>query len=133
VATHILADVEYATREWLRVLPSITALVGTRVHFGIPANATFPLIVITRVGGGPDLYLPIDRARLSLSCWGQTKQSAARVAQLVASEIRELDNTAMGADAVGFAGSVASIIWLPDPTSGTPRYVVEAGLSVRPA
>jgi hypothetical protein len=128
-----LPDVEGAMRTWLRTIPAVTAVVAQRVFFGVPkaaVEATFPLVVVQRVGGGDDASeAPIDVALIQLDCWGSLgangigdKASATRLCNAVRSACRSFWGPQLvpGVDAAGI--TVQSVIWLPDPANDRPRY-----------
>lgn len=38
---------------WLRAQPAVANLAGTRVFTRMPASKTWPMVIVTRIGGGP--------------------------------------------------------------------------------
>lgn len=130
-------DVEGALRTWLRTQPSLTALVGQRVFFGVPkgaTEATFPLVTIQRVGGGADTSTaPIDRALLQIDCHGSIdasgngrKAEATALVNTVRALLHSIENTSLTATCRALGVTVESVIWLPDPDNDRPRYSVTA-------
>ena len=127
-------DVEGAVRTWLKTKPAVTAIVSTRVFFGVPkgaVEATFPLVTVTRVGGGDsDSDAPDDNALIQLDCWGSIsdagfgdKAGCRTLANKVRAECKAVTGSqtlATGVDAGGM--NVVSDIWLPDPANDRPRY-----------
>jgi hypothetical protein len=127
-------DVEGAVRTRLRGQTPA----GNRVFFGIPKDArdeSWPLIVVSRVGGGADQSdAPVDVALIQLDCWGTLSAEGigdkAGATALVNSARAALE--AMGTDQPIVAGTqlhganVESVLWLPDPDNDRPRYVVTA-------
>jgi hypothetical protein len=69
-----MPDVEGGVRTFLRANAGVAAIVGQRVFFGVPkgaTEATFPLVTVSRVGGGDDFSdVPIDVALVQIDCWG---------------------------------------------------------------
>lgn len=126
----IFADVEGALRTWLRAHPVVGPLVGNKhVFFGVPPGDPLPLpmIIVERIGGSPvggDVQL--DTANVSFSVWAKTKDSASRVERAVCQALVSMGSEALDANTVGYGASVFSRVWLPDPDSNTPRYVVTA-------
>lgn len=127
-------DVEGAVRTYLRgETPA-----GNRVFFGVPRDAdedTWPLIVVSRVGGGGDgSDAPVDVALVQLDCWGTFGASGngdkAGATALVNAARAALE--AMGTDQPILSGTqlhganVESVLWLPDPDNDRPRYVATA-------
>ena len=131
-----LPDVEGALRTWLRGRTAITALVGQRVFFGVPKKAdTWPLITLTRVGGGDDQsQAPVDRALIQIDCWGDLdtsgngkKADATTLVNTVRAELQAVDRrTALSADVDALGINVETVVYLPDPDNARPRYVVTA-------
>lgn len=121
--TSSLPDVEGALRSWLRTHPRLGVL-GTRVFFGIPEAISYPYVTLGRVGGGS--YDP----RISLSAYGVSKNSAADVAQRIAAAVEGIENTVLAAGVLAQGASVDMILWQPDRTDGTPRYVVDITIFV---
>lgn len=127
-------DVEGAVRDHLRADAGVTALVGQRVFFGVPrkaTDATWPLVVVQRVGGGQDASdAPVDVALVQIDCWGQIgadgngrKAGATALVNAVRSSLE-----AMGTDstAVLKGASVETVLWLPEVDNDRPRYAVTA-------
>lgn len=131
-----MADIEGAVRTALRNDAGVSALVGQRVHFGVPSNPTWPLVTIRRVGGGDDpSEAPIDLALVQIDCWGadRNKTQARAVADAVrtwAGGVRRA--TALNGTVVAYGVAVESDLWAPDPTD-RPRYVVTAQVTARAA
>lgn len=133
-----LPDVEGALRTWMRTLSSITTLVGQRVFFGVPKGAgesTFPLVTVSRVGGGDaEGEAPVDQALVQVECWGSfdasgngRKAQATALVNAVRSEFRAVNgSTVLSGTTIALGINVESVVWLPDPDSDRPRYVVTA-------
>lgn len=133
-----LPDVEGCLRTWMRTLASITTIVGQRVFFGVPkgaVEATFPLVTVSRIGGGDDPgEAPVDRALVQVECWGSIdssgngrKSQATALVNAVRSEFRAVNgSTVLSGTTIAFGINVESAVWLPDPDSDRPHYVVTA-------
>jgi hypothetical protein len=132
-------DVEGALRTWLRGQATITALVGQRVFFGVPRKAneaSFPMIVVRRVGGTDDgSEAPVDRALIQFDAWGSLDASGngdKAAATTLVNTLRALfftvrGRTALTATVAAFGITVVGgPLWLPDPDNDRPRYVVTA-------
>lgn len=131
-------DVEGGLRAWLRTRSEVTAIVGQRVFFGVPkgaTEATFPLVVVQRVGGGDDGgESPVDVALVQIDCWGSfdasgngRKAEARALVNAVRSalhDIRTRTTLTTGVDV--FGANVEADIWAPDPDNDRPRYVLTA-------
>lgn len=134
--TDVLPDLEGGLRTWLRAQAALSAIVGQRVFFGIPKKATettFPLLVVSRVGGALDpSEAPVDRPLLQIDVWGSLDASGngkkAETTALV-NTLRSLlaavrGRTALSADVDAFGFDEQSCVWLPDPDNDRPRYAL---------
>jgi hypothetical protein len=147
VAEDDFPDVEGGVRDYLRAHASVSALVGTRVFFGIPAAPTFPLITVTRVGGTDDTSeATIDQALVQIDCWGRLyadtdpthkggdKAQCDAVRRAVRRAFRDIRTaTALNASTVAYGARVESDPFRPDPDSDRPRYAVTASITARAA
>lgn len=133
--TETLPDVEGAVVALLRAFPAVASITGARTFFGIPkgaTEATFPLNVVQRVGGGDDPgEAPVDLALIQIDCWGRIgasgnglKAECTAQTNAVRSALRSITGSTDGSDVAGI--TVQSVIWLPDPSNDRPRYVVTA-------
>lgn len=137
-------DVEGGVRSWARANSLLTPLLGSgttaRVFFGVPTSydpkTNGAALVLYRSGGAPRPgATPLDQPRLTFDCWGASKADAASLAVAVVEAIERVgQGTALGASLRAVSASVVmGPLWLPDPESGTPRYVVDASWTVRAA
>ena len=137
----VFPDVEGALVTFLKANAGVSAIVAARVFFGLPkgaTEATYPLIVVMRVGGGDDASeVPIDNALVQIDVWGAIstkgyglKAGCTTLANAVRSACRSVVGSttiAPGVDAAGI--QVQSAIWMPDPANDRPRYVLTAEVS----
>jgi hypothetical protein len=121
-------DIEKGLRAYLRADPDVTALVNSRVFFGVPRkDPIFPLITVSRIGGGEDRSeADVDVAVYSVSCWGNSsKQEALDVANAVRKALRKIrGRTALAPGVIAFGATVDTVLWRPDPADDRPRYIV---------
>lgn len=131
----IYATVEPAIKAWLgttTLAPLVTRTDGgLSIYLAMPPASPKPSVILTRVGGGPRARkdLPEDQARISFDCWGNSRAEAADVAGAVASECESLAQSGGYCHDSGvclLVAEVAGWLWLPDPNTDTPRYVVDA-------
>lgn len=129
-----LIDVEGGTMTWLKTFPAVTALLGntTAVYLEVPddaeTEAEYPMVVVTRVGGGttPGDLTPFDLALLQVDIYG--KKDGGRLAcwtatQAVADTLEAMvDRTSLKTGVVGCGAEVVSAVYLPDPGDRRPRY-----------
>lgn len=131
----VLPDVEGDIVALLKADTGVIAICGQRTFFGIPKAATdasWPLNVVRRIGGGDDPSdAPVDIALIQVDCWGRLGASgnglkAECTAQVnaVRSALRSVTGSTDGSDVAGI--TVESVIWSPDPSNDRPRYVVTA-------
>jgi hypothetical protein len=123
-------DVEGSIETYLK---AHVPLVSNRVYFGIPVGADkaaklWPLITVTRIGGGQDSSeAPIDLALIQIDVWGslRKKQETWAVVAQVRSVLEGVrGNTALDGTVTAFGAEVVSVAFLPDPASDRPRYVI---------
>lgn len=138
MAATVLADAERIVSTFLRAQASISALVGDRVYTEIPrreGDRTFPLAVLSRVGGGPTGSPHfLDRALLSVSVWGGTKFEARQIAATIQAELDEIGGySAHGGYATG--ASPGSLRYELDDSfeKPKPRYLLDAVVFIRPS
>lgn len=136
--TESFPDIEGAVRTWLRTQTDLAALVGQRIFFGVPKKAietTFPLITVSRVGGGGGAgEAPTDDALLQIDVWGSLdssgnglKATCTTIVNTLRAVLRSVKGrTAMTASVDAFGFVEQTCIWLPDPDNDRPRYSVTA-------
>lgn len=131
-------DVEGAMRAWLRSRTEITALVGQHVFFGAPDDATesdYPMIVISRVGGGNDLSeAPIDLPTMQLTVWAplRRKDTATAVKNVLKGVLGSIRSpTTVVGFAVLYGAEVNTDVWLPDPADNRPGYMLTVEVTAR--
>ena len=123
-----MPDVEGGVRAFLRADPDVAALVGNRVFFGVPTSTVFPLVTVSRVGGGDDpSEAAVDLAVLTVQCWGEMRDKAGAylLANTVRSALRNVRGRTQFADDCWCHGAtVDGLFYSPDPTQDRPRYVL---------
>lgn len=129
-------DVEGLLRTHLRADTGVAAIVGARVFFGVPkgaTEATFPLVVVQRVGGGADhSEAPLDVALMQVDCWGSIANGnglKAPCTALVNSVRAALEAVGTDSTAALKGANVESVLWLPQVDNDRPRYAVTAVVS----
>jgi hypothetical protein len=131
----VYADVENLVKQWLAttsVAPLVTRTVdsGLSIFLAMPPSAPLPAVVLYRVAGAPSpgKDLPEEATRLSFDCWGRSRAEAGAIARALMAELETLARVGGydSGDARLAAAEVINVVWLPDPESDTPRYVVDA-------
>lgn len=132
---HELPDLEAAASVWLRE-GAITGLAG--VHSSVPAEPTYPLAIVQRLGGIPAVRGYLDAARIQVDVWGgirsdgsaatQTSKSELIViAQQIIARLLELEGVTMISPVNVFVSGVdvsQGLTWLPDQSTGRDRYLL---------
>jgi hypothetical protein len=95
-------------------------------------QATTPGIQVTSLGG--TYAWPWEAVlEFQLSAWGGTKAQASQLARTAVAAVYELVGTAItGGRIVGVDVRLAPL-WLPDETTGRPRYRADVALTTFPA
>lgn len=114
----------------LRLHPGISTLVAGRVSTELPGSPSYPLIVASAVTDVPGQPWE-SRARVQADCWAETEEDASLVSRTLVAIHPEL----RGAYPAGriLLTDALSRLWLPDPVSTRPRYVVDLRVTVAPA
>lgn len=129
-------DPEGIIRDALRADAGVSAITGARTFFGIPRKAdeaTFPLNVVSRVGGSQDRSeVPLDVALVQIDCWGSLNAAGDGLKAQCTAQVNAVRSCleAMGT-VTRVAGTeigvnVESVLWLPDPDNARPRYSITA-------
>lgn len=123
-----LPDAEAEISAFLRGLDEIFDLVEERVYTEIPANAEFPLVRLTRIGGTPLFNKPlwVDRPTLQIEAYGGTKAQAQEIAETCRAALSEIES-ATSPTAVFLSAEFGGMLYLPDPEfkNPRPRYVFD--------
>lgn len=134
--TPVLPDSTVAARTALLAQPAITALVGQRIHYAIPATTIYPILVLSLVDDD-ELRPETLIARVQVDVWGEgnTTQNVLdckAIAAVVRSVARDLRGTWSGTwGTASISNSVAGqIIPNPDDTSGRARFICDLELHI---
>lgn len=134
----VYGPVEQAVKQWLfttTVAPLVTRGAGVySIYLAMPPASPSPAVLITLLSGGPldTADLPQTRYRLQFDVLADTRDSAGLIARTLYSELEWLGRGGPGALVSGvYLGSATglSMLWLPDPDSDKPRYVVDASIT----
>lgn len=129
--TSAFSDIEGGLKMYLKTVPAISAIFGSRIFLGIPIKgpSAWPVISIHRVGGGPiQDDTPIDDAHMSIHCWGEMGQKGALYPGAKALVDTLLYATPCGTllgTGVRYLGAYGiTVLYASDPKDNRPRYVV---------
>ena len=129
MTTPVPADAEAIVVGYLNA--ELTEPVSTEM----PTNPTFPLVTIRRVGGAGDEPRWLDRPRIQVEAWADTKQEARTSAATAWAKLADMEGAYnYGAGAVGVVNGVqlaSGLTWVPDE-NGKPRYLFVATVSLHP-
>lgn len=113
----VARDAEGAAVQFLNTELTSRAVVGKAVKT-VPSPLTFPLVRVSRVGGGTR-DVAYDRARLLFECWGADMKTAIEFASLVRGLVLAWSRLSDRVTRVEDGGDLA---FLPDPDTNKPRY-----------
>ncbi|WP_326806645.1 hypothetical protein OHB04_02315 [Streptomyces sp. NBC_01775] len=126
----VFPDVEAAVTGYLRQQLDIGVTVGTEWPEDLAEN--LPVVAVSRGGGATYARLVLDEPTLDIDVLATDKAAAHDLAQQVRGHIFAAEGTRLG-DVLICRVEDSSLIWLPDPTTASPRYVLVMSLRVRPA
>lgn len=130
-------DVEALLANFLRGQSAITDVTGDRVYTDLPHKREYPLILITRTGGGYIYRHHLDAAEVTFDVFGGTHKLAQSLAGTCMSTLAA---ALVGAHDEGVVTRISSdaIAYNPEPDSADasgharPRYTVSAVVTVHP-
>lgn len=122
----LLPDPETLLVAALNATASVTALVGSRISTN--RGSTYPALVVTRVGGGPDSPAS-DLALLQLDCWATDDATASLLARTVVAAHRDLRRITAGGW-TALTDIQAGPIPVPEEETGLARYVIDLEIQV---
>lgn len=131
---HVLPDIEKLVIDWALATTEVASLVDDRIYGAVPANPTFPLIRVIRVGGAPtSRLLWLDRALLQVDVWGGPKSTVRLVAETMRAH---LSAALVGPHDLGAvtAVEIGALTWLPDDSyaPAKPRYSFDVAVTYHP-
>lgn len=109
------------------------AITGARVYSSIPGRATYPLLIVERLGGVPIEKHAIDQGRIQVSAYGNNKAEARDAADAARLALHRAAGTTV-AEASCFITGVddeTGLTWLPDPVTMRDRYVFGVQVGAR--
>lgn len=134
MTVHVLPDIEKIVIQWALNTAELDALFANRIYGAVPANPTFPLARITRIGGLPtSRLLWLDNALLQVDVWGGPKSTTRLCAEtLRAHAAAEL--AGQHDDGMLTAVAVGGMTWLPDTSydPAKPRYTFDLSVTFHP-
>lgn len=114
-----MIDAEGLVKAWL-----VSVAITPKIFLAMPKGDPLPCITLSRVGGGinPRSDLQIHEPRISFQVWSANRPEAKTITAFLVDAIDQVD------DYSGMlrVAEVLSVLWLPDPVSDRPRYIVDA-------
>lgn len=98
---------------------------GGRAYSSVPANPTWPLAVIRRLGGVPSVERWLDSARIQVDVYGANKSQARAEADSARRALHNAEGTTFATQA-GYVTGVEDelgLSFIPDPTTMRDRYI----------
>lgn len=118
------------------IIRSASTAAGSRVYSSIPANPSYPLAVVQRIGGLPLHRNAIDQAEIQVDIWAESKSAARSLADQARVALMAAEGTTVTAGAnVGFVYDISpslGLTWAPDPANTTKeRYIFGVRVTLR--
>lgn len=132
--TPLLPDARAVTIEALKGQGSLTALVGQRIYYKLPAVPLWPLVVVSKVDD-TELQWHTSTLRMQCDVWGDGNSAFAEaqvdlIARTLISVMRDMVGiwTSGRISNVGHANTIPS----PDPDTGRARQIVDFFVELNP-
>ena len=130
-------DVEAILVTFLRAQADITAVVSDRVYTDLPHKRDYPMVHVTRTGGGYTYKNHLEEAEMSIDVFGGTHKVAYNLANLCLSTMAK---GLVGSHPEGAITKVktSAVAYDPEPDSADPqgharpRYSVSAVVTAHP-
>ena len=133
-----MVDVEALLSQYLRSQSEVAAFVGQRIYTDLPADKTFPLVRLWRIGGVPKISRPLylDTAHIQIDVWGGSKATAMDTTNAIREELAKIvDDDPVQPLGVVCGVRFGPVAYLPDESfeKAKPRYTQDVTVTVRPA
>lgn len=130
---HILPDSEAVVGNYLRAVPEVFALVGSRVGTRKHPSWDVPLVRLQRFGGRSEAHNTLDLARLQFGCYGTDEVQAWQVAATVQAALDQAPGHQFDGGMISEVRQEMGPIPVPDAETNEPRYLVQAVVWIRSA
>lgn len=128
----LIPDVEQLAANYLRTVPEITAIVGTRVYTAVPpAPVVWPLLRLERIGGTVEPLGWLSLGRLQVEAWADEKPDALDLARTALAVLLDLSGI-RGEGVVSVVRQDLPLLWLPDPDTNRARYLFGVAIYAHP-
>lgn len=120
------------------IIRAASTTLSTRVYSSVPKNPSYPLAVVTRIGGLPVHRSRWDGASLQIDVWAESKSDARTAADAARRALLDAEATTVtyGSSSawVSSVEDTLALTWAPDPGNSTKdRYVFGVRLVLRAA
>jgi hypothetical protein len=122
----VLPDAELALIQYLRSRTEVTNLVpADRITTTSPAEPTYPLVRVMRIGGGSTSWGLIDEPAFQVDVVGGSRYQCQRIARTVRACILAIANDTVSEGTLASGSEEVGIQWIPDSVvvPPLPRYV----------
>jgi len=122
------ASAERTAVAWLKSLPAVVSA-GAGVATRLPADPTFPFIVVQEIGGGDTLIQPVDKPYIQIDVYDDDwdKSTADDLALAIVGAFKTRLNVTIPAEGV----TVLMVEWVakravPEPGTGWTRFAIDS-------
>lgn len=132
VTIRVLPFVEQLVIDYLLAVDEVTDLVGENIGTQLPGDKRLPFVRIERVGGSEVVREHLDAPRIQVSAYAATQPTAWQVAATVRGALLVADQATHELGVVTGVVGVLGPIWIPDPPTSRPRYLLDVLVYVHP-
>lgn len=124
-----MPDVEQAAIGYLAGVLDSGVTVGSEWPEDLAQN--LPVVAVSLGGGGTRQRAVTSDVTLDVDVLAATKAEARDLAAMVSAQLIAAQGTTQGSARI-YEVSETSLIWLPDPVTNIPRYVLVMSMVIRP-
>lgn len=133
-----MIDIEAILTTYLRAQPTVVALAADRVYTDLPNERTYPLVVLSRTGGGYVVNRPqwLDAAEVTLNAYGGSHKTAMNLTNACVESLINLPG--QYAEGCVTVARIQAVAYNPDPESpdedghARPRFTATLQIFVHP-
>lgn len=127
----VMPFVEKLVIDYLLSIDELVDLVGDG-GIGTVLPAARPFVRVSRVGGSEAVREWLDAPRIQFEAYADDQAEAWQVAALVRAAVQQIDRVQHDEGVVTAATVLLGPVWLPDPPTDRPRYILDVQLHVHP-
>lgn len=128
----VMPFVEQLVIDYLLTVDDVTTVIGQNVGTKLPGDKALPYVLVQRVGGSEAVREHLDAPRVQVAAYAASQATAWQVAALVRGALLVADRAEHALGVVTGVVGVLGPIWLPDPPTNRPRYVLDVLVYVHP-